>query len=435
MSGHNMSTLEGFNHVEVTVPSSELPGWIDGLADTMRKEFFIHNNLPATILIGLYCVTFLLGLVGNLVIISVFARNRKMRTVTNSFLVNLAICDLMVVCVCMPFSVAFEIYPTWLYGNTLCKLVNFAQGLSVSTSIMTLTVISAERFYAIRRPLRARVFMCRTRIRVIICAIWLLAALTVVPSLFVRHLQEDEIVPGFTLRICVEEWQTLTLKHIYNFALLFILYISPVIFISICYRQSVLNLWRVDTSLHACASAAESRNARINLRGRRRVAKMLFVMALLFAVSWLPIQVMGIVLDFLKDDQFVGNGRVLRVVFSYTLWLGHLNSSLNPVCYVIMSGSFKTAFRMEMRQCFSCRQESLHHDSMSANDSPRTYHRVLYTSIVDADGRIQYVPDLLCDIITPRERFPSDWKIVVLHGAHRIISCELIMIKSVNKWL
>ena len=409
MSGHNMSTLEGFNDAEVTVPLGELAGWIDGLADTMRKEFFVHNHLLTTILIGIYCVTFLLGLLGNLVIISVFARNRRMRTVTNSFLVNLAICDIMVVCVCMPFSVAFEIYPTWLYGNTLCKLVNFAQGLSVSTSIMTLTVISAERFYAIRRPLRARVFMCRTRIRAIICAIWLLSAFTVVPSLFVRHLQEEEIVPGFTLRICVEEWQTLTLKHTYNFALLFILYLLPVIFICICYRQSVVNLWSVSISLHACASAAESRNARVNLRGRRRVAKMLCVMALLFAVSWLPIHVMGIVLDFLKDDQYVGNGRMLHVVFSYTLWLGHLNSSLNPVCYVIMSGSFKTAFRIETRRCFNCRQGSGHHDFLSTNDWPRPYSGVLYTSIVDTNGRIQYVPDLLRDIVTSRERFPSDW--------------------------
>ena len=428
MARYNLSALLGYNDSEVPFPSGGMSGWIDKLLDDMRKGFFMHNYLPTTILIGLYCVTFLLGLMGNLLVIIVFARNRKMRTVTNSFLVNLAVCDLMVVCVCMPFSVAVEIYSSWIYGNILCKLVNFAQGMSVSTSIMTLTVISAERFYAIRRPLRARAFMCRRRIQTIICAIWLLSAFTVVPSLFVRHLQEEEIMPGFTLRTCVEEWQTLILKHTYNFALLFILYLSPVLFICVGYMQIAMNLWRTDSSLHACASAAESQNARANLSGRRRVAKMLFVMAILFAVSWLPVHVMGIVLDFLKDDQFVGNGRMLRVVFSYTLWLAHVNSSINPVCYVFMSSSFKTTLRMELRRCFCRRQgQPFHRESfmslsmamtMSTNSggslSRRLSSRVLYKPIVDANGRIQYGPDLLRDIVTTRERYGSEWEIWIV---------------------
>ncbi len=375
----------------------------------IKKTFLMHNEVPTAVLIALYSITLLLGLIGNVLVIFVFAKNRKMRTVTNSFLVNLAVCDLMVVCICMPFSVAVAIYENWIYGDTMCKMVSFCQGLSVSASILTLAVISAERFYAIRKPLRARAFMSRTRIQTIICLIWFLSAFTVLPTVFVR--KEQIITTIFTLHIkaCVEEWQTQALKHVYNFGLLFVLYMAPVIFICVGYLQIGLNLWRTDSSLHACPSAAESENARANLGSRRRVAKMLFVMAVLFAISWLPLHVIGIFLDFLKDEDFLGKGRMLRYVHSYALWLAHTNSSINPICYCIMSSSFKSALKMEFRRCL-CKRVEFHRDSFMSLSMSMTITtsngasinrnfstKVIYRPIAE-NGRVHCSPDLLKDI-------------------------------------
>ena len=379
--------------------------WVtDDILDEIHKTFMTYDQLPIIVLIVLYSITFVLGLIGNLLVIIVFARNRKMRTVTHSFLVNLAICDLMVVCMCMPFSVAFEIYTNWIYGNAMCKIVNFSQGLSVSSSIMTLAVISAERFYAIRRPLRARAFMSRTRIQMIICSIWIISAFIVLPTIFVR--EEDILTTIFTvtIRTCLEKWNSLVVKHVYNFALLFILYMAPVIFICVGYLQIGLNLWRVDSSLHACASAAETENARANLTGRRRVAKMLFIMAVLFALSWLPVHVMGILLDFVGEATMKDKGRLLRLVHTYALWIAHSNSSINPICYCIMSSSFKSALRLEFQKCLCHRVVDIHRDSFAslsmsmtvttsngAHGPHRSYStRVVYHPIAPMNGKVRF---------------------------------------------
>ena len=316
----------------------------------IRSQFFQHKQTEIAVLIFLYTLVFAVGLIGNALVIYIFTKNRKMRTVTNSFLVNLAVCDLMVVCMCMPFSVALEIYDNWIYGDAMCKIVTFVQGLSVISSILTLTVISAERFYAIRKPLRARAFMSRARIQTIIGIIWIVSGISVLPTVFVRKEIVNHI---FSVKMsqCVEQWGIISLKHVYNFALLLILYMGPVIFICVGYLHIGMNLWRSDSGLHACNSAAESENARANLNGRRRVARMLFVLAILFALSWLPYHVMSILMDFLSKENLNEHGRLLRYVHSFALWLGHTNSSVNPICYCIMSSSFKSALQMHFRMC------------------------------------------------------------------------------------
>ncbi len=329
--------------------------WLtDKMIDEIKNSFFMYKETATIVLVAIYCLTFVMGLIGNVLVIHIFASNRHMRTVTNSFLVNLAVCDLLVVFLCMPFTVAMEVYQNWVYGDAMCKIVNFGQGLAISSSILTLTVISAERFYAIRRPLRARAFMSRTRIQRIAIGIWLLAALAVLPNLLVRQEVVVEELFSVTMKACMESWRTRTLKHAYNFALLFLLYITPVSFICIGYLQIGLNLWRTESILHAGVCAAESENARANLSGRRKVAKMLFVMALLFALSWFPIHIYGILLDFLSEETLRHHGQNLRYVHSFFLWLGHANSTINPICYCIMSTSFKAAIRFEFRRCWNC---------------------------------------------------------------------------------
>lgn len=309
------------------------------------KNFIRYKEPQIIALIALYIVSFLLGLLGNVLVIVIFTKNSKMRTVTNSFLVNLAVCDLLVVLLCMPISVAYEAYQNWIYGDAMCKLVNFIQGLSVSASIITLTVISAERFYAVNHPLKARAFMCKSRVIKIIVSIWIVSALLVLPSLIVRKefLVEDLVVKIYT---CKEDWDGLV-KLMYNFAIFILLYILPAVFICIGYLRIGINLLRTDSNLHSTLNDSTS-NTNRTLAGRRKVARMLFVMAILFTVSWLPFQIISLALDLLPPKV---NGQLLRTVFTYSAWVGHTNSSINPICYCIMSQSFKRAMHLEIVRC------------------------------------------------------------------------------------
>ncbi|CAH1793808.1 unnamed protein product [Owenia fusiformis] len=308
------------------------------ILDEIRKSFFKYHEPISSTLISLYAIIFTLGFIGNVLVIYVFIKNPRMRTVTNCFLVNLSLCDLMVVCICMPFAVAMEIYSNWIYGNAMCKIVNFCQGISVSASILTITVISGERFYAIAKPLKARVILSRTRMRRLIILIWGLAVLVALPQIFVR--QEIEHMEILTVRLmaCTENWTSDIGKNIYSLAIFVFLYLIPLALIFSGYLHIGCKLWYADTTIE---SDLITRRAKRKLEGRRRTSKLLVVIATLFGVSWLPMHILSIVLDF--TDMEIPNKAAFMHAFKYAIWFGHFNSSLNPLCYWIMSQSFRNA--------------------------------------------------------------------------------------------
>lgn len=82
----------------------------------------------------------------------------RMKTVTNYFIVNLAVGDILLTLFCVPFSFfSILILQYWPYGSVLCHLVNYCQAVSVLVSAYTLVAISVDRYSAILWPLRPRI--------------------------------------------------------------------------------------------------------------------------------------------------------------------------------------------------------------------------------------------------------------------------------------
>ena len=98
-------------------------GWSSEMLSTFQEdlaqEFLAglstYTSPFSLLLIVLYGVVFVLGLVGNVMVIAVIVRHKHMRTVTNLFFLNLAVGDLLVVCVCMPFTLAPYLYKVSTY--------------------------------------------------------------------------------------------------------------------------------------------------------------------------------------------------------------------------------------------------------------------------------------------------------------------------------
>lgn len=90
-------------------------------------EAYIFPSTYEWLLIALHITVFIVGLVGNaLVCISVY-RNHSMRTVTNYFIVNLAVADFLVIFFCLPPSVLWDVTETWFFGSITCKMVLYLQ--------------------------------------------------------------------------------------------------------------------------------------------------------------------------------------------------------------------------------------------------------------------------------------------------------------------
>ncbi|XP_034123496.1 cholecystokinin receptor type A [Drosophila guanche] len=181
-----------------------------------------------------YSIILLCAVVGNLLVVLTLVQNRRMRTITNVFLLNLAISDILLGVFCMPVTLVGTLLRHFIFGEFLCKLIQFAQAASVAVSSWTLVAISCERYYAICHPLRSRTWQTINHANKIIAIIWLGSLLCMTPIALFSQLMPTSR-PG--LRKCREQWpaDSLNYERAYNLFLDLALLVLPLLALSFTY--------------------------------------------------------------------------------------------------------------------------------------------------------------------------------------------------------
>ncbi|XP_076364245.1 putative G-protein coupled receptor No9 [Tachypleus tridentatus] len=120
---------------------------------------------------------------GNLlVILSVFI-SAKLRTVTNFFIVSLAVSDFLVGLAVLPYSMTLEVLGVWVFGKTWCHIWLAVDVWLCTSSILNLCAISVDRYLAITRPVHYRSIMSPRRAKLVIAAVWVFAFIICFPPL------------------------------------------------------------------------------------------------------------------------------------------------------------------------------------------------------------------------------------------------------------
>ncbi|XP_001991193.2 cholecystokinin receptor [Drosophila grimshawi] len=183
-------------------------------------------------LIPSYSVILLCAIVGNLLVISTLMQNRRMRTITNLFLLNLAISDMLLGVLCMPVTLVGTLLRNFIFGEFLCKLIQFSQAASVAVSSWTLVAISCERYYAICHPLRSRSWQTINHAYKIIGFIWIGGILCMTPiAVFSQLIPTSR--PGYCK--CREQWPDQGYERFYNLMLDLILLVLPLLVLCVAY--------------------------------------------------------------------------------------------------------------------------------------------------------------------------------------------------------
>lgn len=94
-----------------------------------------------------YILVCAVGLSGNTLVIYVVLRYAKMKTVTNIYILNLAVADVLFM-LGLPFLATQNAISYWPFGSFLCRLVMTVDGINQFTSIFCLTVMSMDRYLA-----------------------------------------------------------------------------------------------------------------------------------------------------------------------------------------------------------------------------------------------------------------------------------------------
>ena len=117
----------------------------------------------------------MLALTGNVLVLIVFARSRALRTVTNYYVISLAVADTLVALVGIPSALSTSVgLPRQFH---LCLVMNSILMLLCTGSILSLVAVTVDRFWAIVHPLTYAGDMTKRKAKLIICGCWILASI------------------------------------------------------------------------------------------------------------------------------------------------------------------------------------------------------------------------------------------------------------------
>ncbi|CAL8346496.1 unnamed protein product [Lota lota] len=321
-------------------------------------SYYPHSLHIAAGYILAYLFIFLLCMVGNILVCLIVLGNRRMRTVTNLFILNLAVSDLLVGIFCIPTTLVDNLITGWPFTNIVCKMSGFVQGMSVSASVFTLVAIAVERFRCIVYPLQPKLSLLIAKAT--IWLIWVLAVAITCPALLALTVEKvgyhflvynNDINLTYPLYTCYENFANPLMKKVYTAVLFTHIYMVPLTVISVMYGCIGVKLYSTVVSSHDQQEANTTAQCPARRAGRPvisqkkiKVIKMLIVVALLFMLSWLPLWTLMMMTDYagLDSDQL---DLLSSYVFPFAHWLAFSNSSVNPIIYGYYNENFKRGFQ------------------------------------------------------------------------------------------
>ncbi|XP_061102895.1 neuropeptide Y receptor type 2 [Conger conger] len=282
------------------------------------------------ILIIAYCTIILLGLIGNSLVIYVVYKFKTLRTVTNFFITNLAMADLLVNALCLPFTLLYTLQGEWKFGQVMCFMLPYAQGLAVHVSTVTLNVIALDRHRCIVYPMQTK--MSKDMCFVIIGITWVISAILASPLAIFREYARLDLSATQSMQVCMEKWPG---NHrdgtVYGIFALVLQYVLPLSISSFAY----VSIW---SKLRSRGTPAGGKDRH---RRRRNTTKMLVTMVVVFAVSWLPFHAFQLAIDI---DSSVLDMKAYKLLYTVFHVVAMCCTFANPILYGWMNKNYRDAF-------------------------------------------------------------------------------------------
>uniref|UniRef100_A0AAY4AU77 Alpha-1A adrenergic receptor n=1 Tax=Denticeps clupeoides TaxID=299321 RepID=A0AAY4AU77_9TELE len=318
------------------------------------------------VLLGLVLVVFVVfGVLGNVLVILSVVCHRHLHSVTHYLVANLAAADLLLSLAVVPFSAASEALGRWVFGRTLCSTWATLDVLCCTASILSLCVISVDRYLAVRYPLRYPYLATRRRGVSAVVAIWVLSAAICVGPLFGwrEPMPEDEAIcgvnedPSYALFSALGSFYVPLAVILAMYCQVYVVARRETRSLIQGQKRDGLDAEAVTLRIHRGNTRSSSTEEQDGRRGHftlrllkfsreKKAAKTLGMVVGCFVLCWLPFFLV------LPIGSIFPSYRPSEAVFKVTFWLGYFNSCLNPIIYPCFSQEFKKAFQNVLRcQC------------------------------------------------------------------------------------
>ncbi|KAM9349987.1 C-C chemokine receptor type 3-like [Symphorus nematophorus] len=318
------------------------------------------NEFGARIIPVFYYVNFLLSYLGNGIVLFIIYKYEKLNTVTNIFLLNLVLSNLLFAS-SLPFWATYHM-SEWIFGPALCKIVSAAYFIGFYSSILFLTLMTFDRYLAVVHAVAAAKSRKRAYAIISSVVVWCISIVASVKELVLQNVWKNESegmmcdesgYPESTMA----RWRLVS--YYQQFLLFFLL---PLFMVMYCYISITVRILST------------------RMKEKCRAIKLIFVIIFTFFACWTPYNIVillrAIQISSTEED---GDSCSSDLGLDYALYvtrnIAYLYCCISPVFYTFVGKKFQSHFRRLLAKKIPCLKRHISINSQSTRTtSQRTPH-------------------------------------------------------------
>ncbi|XP_020774712.2 trace amine-associated receptor 4-like [Boleophthalmus pectinirostris] len=256
-------------------------------------------------------------LCGNLLVIISIVYFKQLQTPTNTLVLSLAVADLLVGAVVLPFSLVIATNSCSQIEYLLCVIRGAFDITLCASSILSLCSISIDRYLAVCQPLRYKNIVTFNVSLIMIVVVWTVSSVCgIVMTVTWKAEGECSIMKGFKTAVIAS----------------FLSFCTPVIIMVILYAKIFYVAWKQVKNIN-CIHVGKGVG-----KMERKATRTLMIVMGVFIICWTPFVLLITAMPFVEIDE-------PSIVLGFK-WLGWSNSMLNPFIYAVFYSWFRSAFKL-----------------------------------------------------------------------------------------
>ncbi|XP_072450591.1 proteinase-activated receptor 3-like isoform X5 [Chiloscyllium punctatum] len=320
-------------------------------------EGLLTSSFTRMVLPSFYTIVFVIGLPANgLAMYNLITKAQRLPSTI--FLMNLAVADLLL-CLVLPFKIHYHFLGNhWLFGEALCRTMTAFFYGNMYCSVLLLTFISVDRYFALVHPFLSKRFRGNGFAVRSCCVIWLLVVIAMLPFLLRRQTYP---IQNLNITTCHDALPTslVTDYFFYYFLCLVVFgFFIPSLITIFCYLSIVRSL----------------------ILEESKYSKAIMTMVLVLTVFLICFTPSNITLLVHHSPIHLTNSNDLYLLYLICLLLSTFNSCLDPFIYYYISEEFRNEVRRilfnKVKKSKGSRNGLIHTDSSSASRSAATLRYV-----------------------------------------------------------
>ncbi|KAL1771131.1 C-X-C chemokine receptor type 2 [Sigmodon hispidus] len=297
--------------------SSDLPSILPDAAPCQKENLEINKYAVVVI----YVLVTLLSLLGNSLVMLVILYNRSTCSVTDVYLLNLAIADLFFA-LTLPIWAASKING-WTFGSITCKIFSFLKEVTFYSSVLLLACISMDRYLAIVHA-TSTLIQKRHLVKFVCITMWLLSAIVSLPIFILR----STVKADSSTLVCYEDAgnSTTMWRMVLRFLPQTFGFLLPLLVMLFCYGFTLRTLFKT------------------HMGQKHRAMRVIFAVVLVFLLCWLPYNLTLFADTLMRTKQIQETCKRRSEIdraLNATEILGFLHSCLNPIIYAFIGQKFR----------------------------------------------------------------------------------------------